>query len=99
MKRLMGVLGVLSLGLATVAFGAFDPTGYVVLETSDDSTYSSLVSGDHWDPAGVPETGKKYYVPSDKTICSPLSKGSQTIFAGDELAVAGDFHMYNHQNA
>lgn len=99
MKNQWFVVGVLSIGFATAAFGAFDPTGYVVLNASDSSTYSSLVSGDHWDPAGVPEAGRKYYVPSGLTVCSPLVKGSVTEFAGDELAVAGDFHMYNHENA
>ena len=91
--------------LAVCTAGAYDladltdPTKYVQLETTDTTTFSSITNGEHWSTHEPPEAGLKYFVPSDKTISSPLVRGSHATFEGDELIIAGHFMMLGHSDA
>lgn len=91
--------------IASCAYGAYDladltdPAKYVQLETSDTTTFSSITNGEHWSTHEPPEAGRKYFVPSDKTISSPLVQGSHAIFEGDELLIAGTFNMLGFEDS
>lgn len=72
---------------------AFDVSSYdVVLATDDTKQISSITNGIHWNPTGVPDSGKTYFVPSGLSIYTPQAVGYDISFAGDELAVAGQFY-------
>ena len=104
-KALLGMRFAAIAAIAVCASGAYniddltDPTKYVQLETSDNTTFSSITNGEHWSTHEPPEAGLKYFVPSDKTISSPLVNGSHAKFEGDELIIAGNFMMLGHSDA
>lgn len=85
-------MGLVSLAaFCTQAFEWPAKTDCVVLKTKDASNNeSSIVNGEHWDPAGVPDPQKDYW--ADKTLYGPAN---DTTFDGRSLTVGGTFTGLN----
>ena len=98
MIRFRGLVFWLSLGWAIVAFGYDGGDDYTKWMTLNKS--SVIWSTSNWyDPETpktlvVPVAGRKYYVPSGKTVRSPNDSVSPRVvdFPGDALAIAGTFN-------